>query len=807
VQLIPQFLQDLRYVLRQLRRNPGFALTAILTLALGIGATTAVFSVVEQMLLTKLPYRNADRIVALETLFKDRQRQIPRVPGGDYEDLRVSSAFAATTYYEAYEQGVQLPDHATFAHIAVISAKFADVFGVVPQRGGLFRAGDASHQALVSEAFADAELGGVNAAVGKIVSVESESFEVVGVMPRGFDYPQKTSLWVGRPPTPDSVNRDSYNYHAIGLLRDGLSVEQAQLQIDALSGRLAKQFPVSHAHVSLRVVPLRDALTGEVGTSLWLWLAAVGVLLLIACANVAHLQLVRISAQGHALAVRGALGATRARIVFGVLLEAAVVSLAGGVAGLLLSVPTTKLLMLLLASQLPRTMTATPDPRLLGFCLLLAVLVTVFSAAMPCWWAARRDPAAALSRGTRSGSTDRSSAVWRRGLLAAEIALSFLLVTTSGLLLRTIEHIREVPLGFDADSRLVVNVDAPAHGVADQQKRVTQLATVTTQLGALPGVESAVEAWGLPASDGGSDGNYAIPSKSQNMGQSGLPWAVFSLAGPGYFRAMHIPLLRGRDVTAADTYGSEPVVVISAKLAHQSFGNEDPLGKQLICGMDGDSMRGATIVGVVGDVRQDSPADDPSPALYMPVAQHPERVAIGGGAQIVLHTLVAPATLIPAVRARVLATDASIATKFTTMDDALSTATEPQQLRGELLTAFAALALLLAAVGMYSVTSYTVAQQVREIGIRMALGADRAAVAREVMVAAAKSGLLGIGLGVLVSLEASRVLSRFLVGVAPLDPVSYGIAACVLVAAAALAALVPARRVAAIEPMQALRLE
>jgi ABC-type antimicrobial peptide transport system permease subunit len=218
-------------------------------------------------------------------------------------------------------------------------------------------------------------------------------------------------------------------------------------------------------------------------------------------------------------------------------------------------------------------------------------------------------------------------------------------------------------------------------------------------------------------------------------------------------------------------------------------------------------MRGATIVGVVGDVRQDSPADDPTPALYMPVAQHPQRVGMGGAAQIVLHTALAPAALIPAVRQRVLATDASIATKFTTMDDALAAATEPQQLRGDLLTAFAALALLLAAVGMYSVTSYTVAQQVREIGIRMALGADRAAVAREVMMTAAKSGLLGIGLGVLVSLEASRVLSRFLVGVAPLDPVSYGVAACVLVAAAALAALVPARRAAAIEPMQALRSE
>jgi ABC-type antimicrobial peptide transport system permease subunit len=223
--------------------------------------------------------------------------------------------------------------------------------------------------------------------------------------------------------------------------------------------------------------------------------------------------------------------------------------------------------------------------------------------------------------------------------------------------------------------------------------------------------------------------------------------------------------------------------------------------------MDGDSMRGATIVGVVGDVRQDSPADDPTPALYMPVAQHPQRVGMGGAAQIVLHTALVPAALIPAVRARVLAADASIATKFTTMDDALAAATEPQQLRSELLTAFAALALLLAAVGMYSVTSYTVAQQVREIGIRMALGADRAAVARQVMTVAAKSGLLGIGLGVLASLGASQILSRFLVGVAALDPVSYGVAACVLVATAALAALVPARRAASTDPMVALRTE
>jgi predicted permease len=487
-----------------------------------------------------------------------------------------------------------------------------------------------------------------------------------------------------------------------------------------------------------------------------------------------------------------------------VLLEAGIVAFLGGVAGLLLSIPGTKLLMRLLASQLPRAMEASPDRRLLGFCVLLAVLVTVLSATLPCWWAARRDPAAALSRGTRSGITDRSTAMWRRGLLAVEIALSFLLVTTSGLLLRTIEHIREVPLGFDAENRLVVYAHAPARGLEQMQKRVVELAQVTDQLRALPGVLSAAQTMGLPAGQYGSNGYYSITSKGQSMGQAGLPWAIFSLAGPGYFHTIHIPLLRGRDVTAADTYGSQPVAIISGKLARQSFGGSDPLGQQIICGLDEDSMRGATIIGVVGDVRQDSPADDPTPALYMPLAQHPY---LANEVQIVLRAASAPAMLIPAVRQHMLATDASIATKFTTMDDALSAATQSQQLRGELLTAFAALALLLAAVGMYSVTSYTVAQQVREIGIRMALGADRAAVAREVMVTAAKSGLLGIGLGVLVSLEASRVLSRFLVGVAPLDPVSYGIAACVLVAAAALAALLPARRAAAIEPMQALRAE
>jgi putative ABC transport system permease protein len=800
---IQQSAQELRFAWRQLRRAPGFALTTVLTLALGMGATTAVFSVVEQMLLTSLPYRDAGRIVALDTFFTDAQRDHPRLPGDDYQDLRASGAFQETAYYDGGEMGVQLSDHASFAQVEQVSPGFLDVFGVRPDVGPGFH-DDARLQAFVSTAFANAELGGTMAAIGKLLRVEGESYEVVGVLPQGFDFPHKTNVWVGGPQTPESRSRDAYNYQAVARIRPDRSLQQTQAQLDTLSARLAREYTHSHAHVRLTAVPLLDALTGPVRTSLWLWLAAVSVLLLIACANVAHLQLVRFSSREQALAVRSALGASRARIIASVLTEAALLSLLGGALGLLLAIPATALLMRLLASQLPRVMNASPDLRLLGFSLVLASLVTAISAAWPCWWAAWRDTAAALNRGTRTSGTDRKTAVLRRGLLALEIALSFLLVVTSSLLVRTIEHLRAMPLGFAADNRLVVYAHAPAHGLEESQKRIVQLARLTDELRALPGVRSAAQTVGLPAGEFGSNGSFAVVNKGESMSQAGLPHANFSLAGPGYFRAMGIPLLRGRDVAAADTLASTPVVLISASLARQVFRSTNPLGQQIVCGRDELSMHPMTIAGVVGDVRQDSPAEEPAPTLYMPLAQHP---SVANEVQIVLHADVAPGSLIPAVRQRVLAIDSAIATKFTTMDDALATSTQPQQLRGELLTAFAALALLLATVGVYSVSSYTVAQQVREIGIRMALGANRATVARQFISTSARSGVAGVVLGAILSFAGARILQRFLVGVTPADPLSYSLAAAVLLAAVVLAALLPARRAASVEPVVALRTE
>lgn len=803
---IQQSAQELRYAWRHLRRAPGFALTTVLTLALGMGATTAVFSVVEQMLLTSLPYRDAGRIVALDTFFTDAQRDHPRLPGDDYQDLRATGVFPAIAYYQGGQVGVQLPDHATFTQARLVSPGFFHVFDVEPMAGTGFHGSNVAHQAIVSRGFADAELGGTQAALGKLLSVDGPSYqyEVVGVLPAGFDFPQRTDVWLGAPETPESLSRDAYNYHAVARVRSDLNVSSAQVQLDVLSARIAHQYPVSHAQVRLTAVPLRDALTGEVRTSLWLWLAAVAVLLLIACANVAHLQLVRFSAREQLLAVRSALGASRARMVAGVMMEAALLSLMAGALGLLLAIPSTTLLMRLLSDQLPRAMSATPDLRLLGFCLVLATAVTAFSAAWPCWWAARRDPAAALNRGTRTSGPDRSTATLRRGLLAIEISLSFLLVVTSSLLVRTIQHLHKTSLGYATDNRLVVYAHAPARGIEESLRRISQLAHLTDELGTLPGVRSAVQVNGLPAGSLGSNGHFAVVSRGQSMTQAGLPHANFSLVGPGYFRSMHIPMLRGRDISDADRLNSAAVVIISVLTAQEVFGKSDPLGQQLVCGLDSVSMQPMTIIGVVGDVRQDSAADAPHPTLYMPLVQHP---FMANEVQIVLHTASTPASLIPAVRQRVLAADASIAMKFTTMDDAVAASTEPERMRGELVSIFAALALLLAAVGVYSVTSYTVAQRVREIGIRMALGADRDTVARQFMTAAARSGVTGVVLGAILSFAGARLLQRFLVGVASTDPLSYSLAAAVLLAAVALAALLPARRAASVEPVVALRTE
>ena len=797
-------LSDVRYAVRQLRRSPGFAITAVLTLALGIGASTAIFSVVDAVLLRPLPFQDPARIVALETYDTAKQHVIPRVVGGDYQDMQAEPAFAAVAYYFGGEMGVQLADHSTFTQVAAVSPSFPSVFGTTPIAGTLFNEAGASHQALVSAAFADAELGGPGAAVGKLVSVESQSYQVTGVLPNSFDFPRGAGIWLQSDGTPANLNRDSFNYRAVARVRDTVSIRQAQSHLDALSHRLAATYPVSHAHLQLRAVPLIDALTSDVRNSLWLWLAAVSMLLLIACANVAHLQLVRVSAQSQSLAIRCALGATRLRVVGNVLLQAALVSLLGGGCGVLLAFPVTRWLLHLLSPELARSVHASVDPRLVAFSPLLTCAVALVSAVLPCWWAIRRYPAAALGRITQFGGTDRGTAIWRRTLVVLETALSFVLATTAGLLLHTLVHIHESPLGFAAANRLVIYAHGPARGLAEAQRRVTELAQLTGDLRTLPGVESAAQTMGLPAGQYGSNGYYAVQSKGQTMGQSGLPWANFSLAGPGYFDTMHIPLLRGRDVTAQDTYRSQPVVVISAALARQSFGEVDPVGQRIICGLDEDSMRGATVVGVVGDVRQDSPADDPTPALYLPLAQHPY---LANEVQIVLRTASAPSALIPAVRQRVLATDASIAVRFTTMDDALSKVTAPQQMRGALLTAFAGLALVVAAVGIYSVTSYTVSQQTREIGIRMALGADRIQIARNVMHAAARNGLLGILLGGCASLVVGGLLTRFLTGVVPTDPLSYGVAAAILLLMVALAALVPAYRAASIEPVVALRTE
>ena len=807
---------DLAYAVRQLRRSPGFSITAVLTLALGIGAATAMYSVVQQILLAPLPYSEPDRIVALEMRHDATGGAVggasggmnTRIAGGDYQDVLALGAFENVAYYDGGEMGVQLRDHAVFTGVAATSARFPAVLGVAPVAGTVFRESNATHEALVSAGFAQNQFGGVAAAVGRMLSVEGAPYEVVGVMPAGFSFPPHTEVWVGAPATPENLRHDANNYHALARLKRRTGLSQAEAQLGALSARWARSFPASHAHATLLPVPLKQALTGSVRGSLLLLMAAVTLVLLIVCVNLAHLQLARWSARAREMAVRSALGASRAGVVRPVAMEAAVLSMLGAGLGILLSVPVTAAVVRVAARQLPRGIVIHPSAGVLLFACAASLVTALVSAILPAWHASRLDPVQALKTGGRTEGTDRrsfsGSGRWRNLLVASEVALTFTLAVASGLMIHTMLYLHRVDLGFATSNRLVMYAHAPAREMAEYRKRTEELAQLTESLRDVPGVTRAAEVVGLPAGQYGSNGHYAVVSKGQAMEQGGLPEADFSLTGPGYFHTMDVPLLRGRDFTAADAFDGAPVAIISAALAKASFGGGDPMGQQIQCGWDEQSMQPMTIVGIAGDVRQQSPAERAGAVLYMPLRQHP---MVANEVQIVLRTSGQPETLIETVGQRTNRFDPSIATQFTTVDTVIADATTAPRLRSELLSSFAGIGLVLAVIGIYGVMSYSVVQRRSEVGIRMALGALPSSILRLMIGQATRTALLGLAAGVVLSLLLVQTMRSMVVGLSVFDPMTYMAAIALLLTSVVCAAAVPARRAAAIEPMQALRSE
>jgi putative ABC transport system permease protein len=804
------WFQDLTHAVRALARNPGFASIAILTLALGIGANTAIFSIIHGVLLSPLPYPEPDRIVAVSTFFPQTGRITPRLTGGDLVDIRADGQiFDALSYYIGGEMGVQLPGRAEFTGAYLVNPEFFRVFGARPIYGRLFENDDQGRAALdraavVSLPFAERNFRTGPAALGRTARIENRSYTIVGVLPAGFQFPAEGQIWVTAPVTPENLNRTAYNYRTVARLKPGVSLETAKAHLETIGARLASSWPDSNRNKSFVAIPLRDQLVGPVRTTLYLLMGAVALVLLIACTNVADLMLARATARSREIAVRAALGAGRWNIIRPLLAESAVLASAGGALGLLTAVIGTDLLVRLSADRVP--LPRLNDIHVDGLVLIFATVVSLGSSLIfglvPAWQATRVDLQDALKLGGGRGLVGGRSFGLRNGLVIAQIALSFVLAVGAGLLMRSFVALNNAQLGFRTDGILVMYAHAPA-GTLDEQLGVGRLfERLFGELAGLPGVKSVAGAMGLPTGQYGSNGSYAVEGKHIFAPGQRLPHADFSLASPGYFATLGIPLLRGREFSSHDEYNANFVAIISAALAREIFPNEDPIGRRVQCGLD--SPKWMTIVGVVGDVRQDSPASAPGPVLYMPLQQHP---FYANELQVVVRTAIEPVSLIGAVREKVRALNPEIAMKFTTLDAMVADSIARPRFRMLLISGFAGLALLLVMAGVYGVMSYVTTQRTSEFGLRAAMGATPGDLIGLVLKNAVRLAAVGLAIGILLSLAAGRAMASMLFGIEPADALTYLAILGAVAPIILLAAAVPAWRAGRIDPVIALREE
>jgi predicted permease len=794
------FFADLRFALRQLRRHPAFAVTAALTLALGIGANTAIFTVVESVLLAPLPYPSSASIGVINTHWTDTGHTSLRVTGPDGSDIRdQSKSFAAVSLYNGGDEGVQLRDHSVYTTVTWADTNFARVFSLQPLAGRLFTDEEAHHAALVSEQFARDNFGNAQSALGQALHVEGEAIEITGVLPAWFDFPAHTQVWEAAPHTPESKSRTAFNYKAVARIRPGAALSSAVSELDTLSGRLQLAYPGENRDKQFLFVPLQRALTGDARPTLLLLWATAGLILLIACVNVAHLELVRSLEQQREIAIRKALGSSRWKVVQPLILEGVVIALAGAAAGMLLAVPTVRALLALAPHELPRAAEIHLSGWVFTFTFGLSLITALASSALPALRAAKIDPAESLKGDASRGMGRRSTTSLRDGLVVAEVTATFVLAVAAGLLLHTMANLMARDMGYETRQLLVADTDVPAHSLQDALKAESQLNEIFARLGALPGVEHVAGIMGLPTSAYGSNGYYQVRG-GLRADPSHPPYANFSVSSPGYFQTMAIPVKTGRDFGAQDAYDSPFVAIISESLARQNFGSADPVGKQIQCGLDSDKWM--TIVGVVGDVRQDSPAEAPGPTLYMPMAQHP---FYANQIHVVLRTRVKPLTLMNPAQTAILQVNPLVALRFTTMDAMVAGAVTAERFRAVLISSFAGVGVLLAMLGIYGTISYSVAQRTFEIGLRMAFGAERSAILRSVLRHAALLAGYGIAAGLVLSLILTRLVTGMLVGVHPADPASLAAASTLIVLTSLAAALAPGMKATRVEPMKALR--
>jgi putative ABC transport system permease protein len=795
-------LHHVRLALRALRKNPSFTAIAVLTLAAGIGATAAMFSVVEGVLLRPLNYPNASRIVQLST---SRQgRTFPRLTGPDLADItETASGFERVSFYFGGEMGVQLASHADFAGTYFVAPQFFSVFGVAPAPGRDFSDTDVNRSAVVSLAFAQRNFGSSVRALSQTLRVEGVTYEITGVMPADFAFPAGAQVWLAipsRPGAPWGVSRTAYNYRAVATLKLGVQVDAANAELTTIGARLQSAFPDANRDKTFVAVPLQEQLVGSVRTTLYFLMGAVSLVLVIACANVANLLLARATARRREMAVRAALGATRGALVRQMFVESGVLAIGGATLGCLLAVAGTRVLTQATAQQvgLPRLAEIEPNWIVLTFAVIISIASTLLFGSTPAWQAAKVDATDAFKQAGRGlvGSSGRTRTV----LVVVQVALAFALAIGGALFFKSFVELTRVDLGFRTESRLVTYAHRPARTLDEYLQAGRFVEAAVDELKQIGGITSAAAAMGVPTGQYGSNGGYAIDGQDFGDGARTLAQATFSLAGPGYFDTMGISMRAGRDFTSGDRYDRPAVAIISESLARQSFPGQDPIGHTILCGLEA-SPRWMTIVGVVADTRQNSPASPPGPTLYMPLLQYPFH---GNEVQIVMRTSVPPASLIEPVRAKMRSMDPATATKFSTMDTMVSNSIATPRLRSMLIALFAGLALLLAMTGMYGVMSCVTFERLPEFGVRMAFGASSRQLLASVLVRAARLAVLGAVIGLGIAYAAARAVSTLLFGITATDGTTYAVVLLAVTPLVILAAALPAWRASRIDPLRVL---
>ncbi len=808
-------IQDIRYAIRMLAKNPGFTIIAVLTLALGIGANTAIFSVVNGVMLNPLPYPQPTRLVSMyRKVFGFEHGSVPYLSFQDWQKQnRTTEAMAS---YREDNCNLMGMGEAERVPVGQVSADFFKVLGENPMMGRLFNADEdrlgASPVIVLGEGFWKRKFGGAPDVLGKTILLNGTDYTVIGVVRDNFKIFTDGQVYVPIGQWNDPTFRDrtmGRGMDVVARLRPGVSVEQARADMDSVAREQAIDYPKSNGGMGITTIPLLQDLVGDRKPILLILLGAVGFVLLIACVNVANLLLARATGRARELAIRLALGATQGRIIRQLLTESILVALAGGVLGLAIAAWGTGAMLKLLPEALPRMDEIGVDGRVLAFTFGASLLAGILFGLAPALKISRSDVQASLKEGGRSVVRSRNRA--QGVLVVAEMAMALVLLVGAGLMIRSVWQLWHVKPGFDPHNTVEFSIALAPDKASEAAKIRATYRQLLEGLESTPGVQSAaLLAGSLPLKGGDSDFPFWLEGQPKPAIESQMSLALWYATTPNYLKAMGIPLLRGRYLTDQDSETAAPVMVIDEEFAKQYFGGANPIGKHINIDMINVSPE---IVGVVGHVKHWSLDESTRPIhaeMYVPLMQVSDKFlpVVATGGTVIVRTKGAPASALGAIREEVSKLDSrQVMYDAMTMEEIVTRSVRAQRFSMILLGAFALLALLLASIGIYGVISYLVGQRVNEIGIRMALGAQRKDILGMIVGEGARLAAIGAGIGILAALALTRLMASQLYGVSVTDPITFTGVAIILVGVALFACYIPARRAMRVDPMVALRYE